>query len=179
MAKETAINQRFSFSSHDTLGSRKSAMCRSITGLAAYRVQVRPSSRLYARFCVCRVPSLVLREPVYTVTRHSARGAQKPLVFSRSTTTLPVNAISPSFLWDCDRKLPPIQEVRANGMPPTHVAPFITEPIELIEEVYASEAVRLRRGDTPCESKPGRQDRSSNAREERSAPVDGKARRSR
>ena len=64
-------------------------------------------------------------------------------------------------------------------MPPTHVAPFITERIELIEEVYASEAVRLRRGDTPCESKPGRQDRSSNAREERSAPVDGKARRSR
>src|ERR1700730_75435 len=41
-------NERTSsvFSSHDTPGSGKSAMCRSITGLAAYRVQVRPASRL-------------------------------------------------------------------------------------------------------------------------------------
>ena len=51
------------------------------------------------------------------------------------------------LLWDCDRKLLPIQEVHANGMPPTHVAPFITERIELIEEVIllvkVNQAVRI------------------------------------
>src|SRR6202022_294703 len=51
------------------------------------------------------------------------------------------------LLSDCDRKLLPIQEVRANGVPPTHVAPFITERIELIEEVIllvkVNEAVRM------------------------------------
>ena len=145
MAKETAISQRFSSSSHDTLGSRKSAMCRSSTGL---RGIAGPGPSVVAAVCeVLCLPCSFARAAGAGVDRNQALapGAQRPLLFLRSTTTLPVNTISPSFSGIATGSSCQCRRSRANGVPPTHVAPFITERIELKEQVIL-----------PVKERPGR-----------------------
>ena len=67
-------------------------------------------------------------------------GTQKPLLFSRSTTTLPVKIMTPSFSGMATGSSCQCSRSSTDGVAPTHVAPLIAERVVLEEQmVFATE----------------------------------------